>query len=587
MNTDSKVNILIVDDNEENLIAMNAVLEEIGENIVLANSGKKALRLLLDQDFSLILLDVDMPGMDGFEVATLIRQVKKLQHTPIIFLTALDQNESYLFKGYSVGAVDYIVKPVDPTVLKSKVKVFVELYRKTLEIKQQAELLEQTNRELDQLNKELEYRVLERTSELRAVNEKLLNEVEERKRAEKEREKLLEAEKAARAEAEIANKLRDEFLATVSHELRTPLSAIVGWTHLLRSEIVDAEASGRAIETIYRNAKVQQQLIEDLLDVSRIISGKLKIDKELIEVVPVIEAAINAISPMLQAKSIRIETVFPKDVGLILGDSTRLQQVIWNLLSNATKFSHKDGQIDLVVKNDTSDIEIIVSDKGEGIEPEFLPHVFDRFRQADGTTTRRHSGLGLGLAIVSHLVSVHGGTVHAESEGIGKGATFTVKLPLAKEIKTYSFIQPLKEDKEELPKHILSEVRVLVVDDEPDVCTLISVILKQYGAVVSTALSAQEALTTIDKGLPDILISDIGMPEFDGYDLIHEVKKRYPQATEMLPSIALTAYARPMDKQNALNAGFHSHLTKPVQTSTLIRTIASLTKKAVSKGEAI
>lgn len=589
MSVDSKINILIVDDNEENLIAMGAVLEEMGENLVLADSGKKALRLLLDREFALILLDVDMPGMDGFEVATLIRQIKKLQHTPIIFLTALDQNEGYVFKGYSVGAVDYIIKPLDPAVLKSKVKVFVDLYRKTLEIQAQADLLEQTNLELDQLNKELESRVLERTMELRALNEQLLLEVEERKRAEKEREKLLAAEQAARYEAEVANKLRDEFLATVSHELRTPLGAIIGWAHLLQAEDIESASAARAIDTIHRNAKIQQQLIEDLLDVSRIISGKLRIESELIELKSVIESALNATLPALQAKGLDLQTEVSVDSSLILGDGVRLQQVVCNLLSNAVKFTPEGGQIELSVVSDDSNINIIVSDTGEGISPEFLPNVFDRFRQADGTTTRRHSGLGLGLAIVRHLVELHGGTVQAASEGIGKGATFTVTLPLftSMEEQLPVFIsQSFQEETEEIQEQILDGVCVMIVDDEIDVCTLISTILKQYGAEVITAQSANEALTKLDNGFPDILISDIGMPELDGYDLIREIRTRYPQA-DMLPAIALTAYVRQADQQRALEAGFHKHLTKPVQTSKLIKTIVKLTEEAVVKSEAI
>src|SRR5437764_5750264 len=355
------VSILLVDDRQENLLALEATLGYLDQNIVKATSGREALKLLLDQDFAVILLDVHMPDMDGFETAALIRERQKSQNVPIIFLTAMHKSEGQVFRGYSLGAVDYIFKPFEPEILKAKVAVFIELYKKTEEIKRQAELLLQKNQELDQRNKaivelyreiekkndELEMRVEQRTAELARVNIALQAEIIERQRAEEERTQLLASEQKARAEAEAANHAKDEFLATVSHELRTPLTSILGWTRLLRIKESDPASLARGLETIERNAKSQAKLIEDILDVSRIISGKLLIEARPIKLVPIIEMAIEAVRPAAEAKAIRIDTAFDAKVGLLRGDPTRLQQVVWNLLSNAVKFTANNGEIDV------------------------------------------------------------------------------------------------------------------------------------------------------------------------------------------------------------------------------------------------
>src|SRR5438128_5050672 len=481
------VNILLVDDRLENLLALEATLGYLDTNLVKANSGREALKLLLDHDFALILMDVHMPNLDGFETAALIRQREKLQNVPIIFLTAMNKSEGQVFRGYSLGAVDYIFKPFEPEILKAKVAVFIELFKKTEEIKRQAELLLVKNRELDHTNRamaalyqeierkndELEVRVLRRTAELAQANEALQAEILERQRAEEERTKLLILEQRARAEAEAANHAKDEFLATVSHERRTPLTSILGWTRLLRLREPDPAALARGLETIERNAKSQAKLIEDILDVSRIISGKLRIEARPLTLAPIIEMAIDAVSPAAEAKAIKIEVALDTAVGEVRGDPTRLQQVVWNLLSNAVKFTPNGGEIHIQLLRSGESARLIVSDNGCGISAKFLPFVFDRFSQAERHMTRKHGGLGLGLAIVRHLVEMHGGIIQVESAGEGRGATFTIDLPLTTSAETLRMAaQP---DESELSgaasaeaTRALEDLRILLVDDDAD-----------------------------------------------------------------------------------------------------------------------
>jgi signal transduction histidine kinase len=416
------VNILLVDDHEENLLALEAILTDPQYRLMRAASGRAALREVLKHDFALILLDVAMPDLDGYETATLIRGRERSRETPIIFLTANYRSEAHVFRGYSVGAVDYIFKPFTPEILRSKVSVFVELYQKR-------EALMRQTLALQRAHDELEERVEARTRELAAANRCLLAEVEERKRIEAEREALLEREQAARATAESVNRMKDEFLATLSHELRTPLNAILGWSHLLTAGTGDAAMSERALSVIRNNAMAQSQLVEDILDVSRIIGGKLRLKLGLVDLRDVIAAALDSVSPAAEAKAIVIEQDL-EALPPLLGDRDRLQQVAWNLLSNAVKFTPREGRVMVSLRRTGDDAVITVVDTGIGIAADFLPHVFDRFSQADSSATRRHGGLGLGMAIVRHLMELHGGTVHAESAGENQGATFTAVLPV-------------------------------------------------------------------------------------------------------------------------------------------------------------
>ncbi|MDQ3800739.1 MAG: PAS domain S-box protein [Acidobacteriota bacterium] len=410
----------------------------------------------------------------------------------------------------------------------------------------------------------------------------------ERARAEEERDRLLESEQTAREEAERANRLKDEFLATISHELRTPLNAILGWSQILLSNnFGEPETIKRATETIERNARAQSQLIEDLLDISRIITGKLRLDVRAVDLPGVIMAAVDAARPAAEAKNIRLQTLLDPEAATISGDPDRLQQVIWNLLSNAIKFTPKDGQVQVRLERVDSHIEIVVTDTGVGIAPEFLPFVFERFRQSDGSTTRRHGGLGLGLAIVRQLVELHGGTVSVTSAGEGKGAAFTVSLPLLAVLR-----EPVSGDESlrgaaqngspaaaagaSSAAAELSGLRILLVDDEADSRDLLNFVLESRGARVATAGSASEALGIIETENFDIIISDIGMPEEDGYSLIRRIRSLPSGRGGNVAAIALTAYARAEDRVQALRSGFQLHIAKPVESMELVAAVANL-----------
>jgi len=388
----------------------------------------------------------------------------------------------------------------------------------------------------------------------------------------------------ARRQSEEANRLKDEFLATVSHELRTPLTAILGWAHMLRTgQYAFDRRAGAALETIERNARAQAQIIDDLLDVSRIITGKLRLDVRAVEPDSFIDAAVEAVRPAAEAKGVRVQKLMDAGLASVSGDPVRLQQVVWNLLSNAIKFTPSGGRVQVRMERAGSHIEIAVSDTGIGIAPDFLPHVFDRFRQADGRTTRRHGGLGLGLAIVRHLVELHGGTVRAESEGEGHGSTFTVTLPAAPVYTSEQARRVQPAARETLPffecPDRLDGLRVLVVDDEPDARELLKAGLGHCGARVTEAASAAEALASVEGAPPDLLISDIGMPGEDGYSLIRKVRSLPAERGGRVPAIALTAYARAEDRMQALRAGYQMHVPKPVELVELAAVAASLVRR--------
>jgi signal transduction histidine kinase/DNA-binding response OmpR family regulator len=718
----------MVDDSATNLLALESILKTPDRQLVRASSGEEALRYLLDHDVAVVLLDVYMPGIDGLETAELIRSREKSRDIPIIFLTANSTGVSHLNRGYSLGAVDYIVKPVDPDILRSKVAVFVDLFKKNQEIKQQAELLEEKNRQLESANLDRLNMLIELGQELagehdptqvlarfcrsarrivgaaesavgmldsdgkavqyffhcdseketlspngmpaftepaiaQLIADKLplrLNEaddlllgdepdaesvqsflgapilspmgvcgwlymlnkseeedfneaderlavtlatqlavayenarlyteaqnhatelrleVAERKQAEEERAQMLIREQAARGEAEAANRTKDEFLATLSHELRTPLTAILGWSHLLRMNKLREPQFVHALETIERNARSQSQLIDDLLDVSRIVTGKLQIEFSTVNLSNVIEAAVESVHPALAAKSIKLETAVPSDFR-VKGDANRLQQIFWNLFTNAIKFSPKDSQVRVSAEHRDEQISIKVIDTGIGITPEFLPYIFDRFRQADGSTTRAQGGLGLGLAIVRHLVELHHGCVEVASDGAHLGSTFTVNLPLA--------AMAEKRNGDGAPKHgepdnlftksprILDGLKILVVDDDPDTRDLVTAILTRCGSEVRCSESAADALLQFQEWNPDLLVSDIGMPLEDGYGLIRKVRKLKSKRARQTPALALTAYATDEDRSLALSAGFQMHLPKPIEPESLVSSIAA------------
>lgn len=418
----------------------------------------------------------------------------------------------------------------------------------------------------------------------------IIDDVTERIAYEQQLVRLLGREQAARKEAEAANRAKDEFLATVSHELRTPLNAIAGWVQILRKN-PGAESFVHGIEIIDRNVKMQTKIIEDILDVSRIITGKLKLDVTPVNLIPVVESALESVRLAAEVKDIRLQTIFKDPDSLVSGDPNRLQQIVWNLVSNAIKFIPKSGTVIVKLQRAGSQAEISVSDTGKGISEEFLPFVFDRFRQADSTSTRHHSGLGLGLAIVRHLVELHGGTVQATSEGEGKGATFIVRLPLlvTRNREIYITDSAAQRSKDIHDSALVTEgepifidasklggLRVLIVDDEADAREMLQVMLTQFGAEVRGARSVKEALKVLKSWLPHVLVSDIGMPGEDGYDLIEKVRKLLPESGGQIPAIALTGYARPEDRQQLLSVGYQAHLAKPVELPELIDLIARL-----------
>jgi PAS domain S-box-containing protein len=851
-------NILLVDDRPDKLLALESVISDLGRTVK-ANSGAEALKAVLKQDFAVILLDVNMPMMDGFETASLIRQRKSSEKTPIIFFTALDNTETHVSRGYSLGAVDYIRVPVEPEVLRAKVAAFVDLHRKTEKVKQQAEEMRrlqereherqmaeaadrlevETRRNrfftlaIDMLaiadyqghfkqvnpswrrvlgfsdeelkaqpllqlvhpddvqgteeqwarledgatiayfenryrTREGSYRWLGWTAapfaeeglvyifarditELKAAEEarvvlareqaaRQVAEASERRAAflseagmtlavsaldyhatlrqlvhlavrelgdccvldvrdedgrverteaahadpqrhqaarallsfppapgapapearvletgepmlvadvagerlaqtfgderyaaalrslgvrslisvplvargrvlgaltclatasghrfdrtdvelaqELARRAALAADNAwlyhssqeARKAAEEANRAKDEFLATLSHELRTPLTPILGWTVMLRGGRTDAPTTMRGLEVIERNVRAQAQLIEDLLDVSRIITGKLRVDLRPIELASVVDAGLEPVRPSAEAKEIAVKVDLQAPRARVLGDPDRLQQVVWNLASNAVKFTPKGGHIEVRLRQDDSHVELTVTDSGRGISREFLPYVFERFRQADSTSTRRFGGLGLGLAIVRHLVELHGGTVTATSGGVDQGASFTVRLPLMA-----SEADATREngDEEGAPEAAslarrLSGLRVAVVDDENDVRDFLSTSLREYGAEVTALASAEEALDALQRQAPDVLVSDVAMPGDDGLALIRRVRALPAERGGLTPAVALTAFARSDDTSRLLAAGFQVHLPKPVEPRKLAAVVARL-----------
>jgi signal transduction histidine kinase len=554
-----RARILIVDDLPEKLLVYRTLLEDLDAQIVEAHSGTEALKRVLEGEFAVLLLDVNMPDIDGLETANLVRRHKNGRHTPIIFITSY-ADEMQTARGYELGAVDYILSPVIAPVLRTKVRVFVDLYEARVA--------------LALSNQELETRVTERTGELQKSNERLQAEIAERLRAEAEREALLAREKVLRAEAEELSRLKDEFLATMSHELRTPLNAIFGWITLLRTRRLDEATQERALETIERNARAQKRLIEDLLDVSRIVTGKVALELVTVDPRRVVEAALETMHPAAQAKGLKIVPLLDTGAGTVRGDFARLQQIVCNLLSNAIKFTATGGQVEVCLARRNGEVEISISDSGQGIKPEFLPLVFDRFRQEDGSISRRHGGLGLGLAIVRHLVELHAGSVDAQSAGEGKGAKFLVRLP-AREANLLPRVT-------EAPSNgivsaaMLMGVRLLVVDDDPGARELISGMLEGFGAQVSVAESGQAALSLLFAQRPDVLIADLGMPGMDGYALIEQVRALDPDFGGLTPAVAVTAYASPQDRLRALQAGYQNHVAKPVEAEELAIVIASL-----------
>jgi CheY-like chemotaxis protein len=665
-----RIDILLVDDEPRNIDALEAILDDPSYRLLRAEDADKALKLLLENDVAAIVLDIKMPGVSGFELAKLIKGTKRFREIPIVFLTAYLVEEADIVTGYGTGAVDYLTKPVNPVILRHKVAVFADLFRKT--------------RALAELNDKLEERVAERTTELaneRVRLQKIFDEAlaalaiirGDDLRVEIANPRILEMWgtdesvigkplleavpdlagqgfddllrgvrntgiahrgtevlarhsrngalvdtyvdfvyvplpehdgsidavyvhayevtdkvktrrhlEAMREEAEAASRMKDEFLATVSHELRTPLNAILGWATLLQDGTRSAQEQKKALVTIERNAHAQARLIDDILDVSRIIGGRMRLEMRPVLLSALVEAAVDVVAPTAEAKGVRLDTGVSRDVGTILADAHRLQQVLWNLLINAIKFTPSGGTVSLEVDRHEGAVRVVVGDSGAGIAPEHLPYVFDRFRQVDSSTTRKHGGLGLGLAITRHIVELHGGAITVASDGAGRGTTFTAVLPARAVDGLDADAAASRASLSEHPRgkavamDALKGVEILVVEDDDDARMLLAEVLEHYGAVVRTADSARAAFAIVETQRVDVLVSDIGMPDEDGYSLMLRVRELPANRGGRVPAIALTAYARQEDAAHAIRVGFQRHLPKPVDPAALVASVVDL-----------
>ncbi|MBE9181709.1 response regulator [Oculatella sp. LEGE 06141] len=658
---ESRSTILHVDDNEANRYVVTRILQNAGFTVVEAATGVAGLEVLAEHQPALVILDVKLPDLSGFEVCRQIKANPETAFIPVLHLSASFVKSQDKAEGLDSGADAYLAQPVEPLELLATVRSLLRIRRaeesalslaqewqttfdsindsvclvdrdgKILRCNQAAlRLFNRPSHEIlgcrhyELMAAELGvgnanwFRCAKETHQRQVLElqahgrwfAKTIDPVLDKQRtftgavciltditARKQAEALLHDQndrlnrlmlslQEQTEQAQQANRIKDEFLAVLSHELRSPLNPILGWAKLLQTTRQDEAKTQYALETIERNAKLQAQLIEDLLDVSRILQGKLSLHPSQISLVFTVKAALETVRLAAEAKSIQIQTLFESNVGQVLGDPSRMQQVVWNLLSNAIKFTPQGGNVQVRLEQvDSSQqatpplpygsiayAQITVSDTGKGISADFLPHVFDYFRQADSTTTRRFGGLGLGLAIVRHLVELHGGTVEVDSPGEAQGATFTVRLPIvaASRLNQLDTLSPHCLD------FSLNGLQVLFVDDDRDSRELIAFLLKQHGAMVTEVASASEALNHLDQTKFDLLISDIGMPDMDGYALVRQLREQSPDQSGNIPAIALTAYAGEVDQQQALAAGFQQHITKPIEPAVLMQTIRTL-----------
>ena len=655
--------ILVVDDNPAGRYATSRVLRASGFDVLEAGTGAEGLELAPRAE--LIILDVNLPDTDGFEVCRRIRANRQTARTPVVHLSATFVKDVDKVQGLESGADGYLTQPVEPPVLVATVNAFLRARRAEEEMRlsdarfkaifEQApsgillvsadliyleanpavcRALGRTRGEIvgrhasaflpaghehdaadiaaelersgawrgtvpllraDGAQVELEWSISRHA--LPGVSLAVVNDVTERRAHELERERLLAAERAAREEAERANRLKDEFLATLSHELRTPLNAILGWAQILKSPpSPSAEDVREGVDAIERNAQAQAQLIADLLDVARITSGAVRLDARPIDAAAAVRNALATVRPAAEAKGLRLEQALDPGAGHVHADPARLQQVVWNLVTNAVKFTPRGGTIRVALAREGGQVRIAVADDGRGIKADFLPHIFERFRQEDATTRRNQGGLGLGLAIVKNLVEMHGGTITAASAGEGRGATFTVRLPAVAApagppaaVAEGSDGDPAGgSGRGSTPGGAagvsLRGMRVLVVDDEPDARAVLRRVLARAGADVADAADVPAALAAAARFRPHLLVSDVGMPGQDGRDLV-EALRHQGHTAAVLPAVALTAFARDEDRADSLRAGFQAHLAKPVDPHELLAVVAELGHPALMARE--
>jgi signal transduction histidine kinase len=566
MGANDKVNILLVDDQPARLLTYQSVLQELNQNLVSARSGAEALEKLLRDEFAVVLLDVSMPDMDGFEAARLIHEHPRFERTPIIFVTGVHMSELDRLRGYKVGAVDYVSIPVVPEILRSKVAVLVELYCKRRELSDLNRHLAEANERLAEANTAL---LAEKTREL-----ELLNATLQRANLDLERANLaLHSEVSERARAEQAlkeaDRHKDEFLAMLAHELRNPLAPIRNAVHLMRMKPLQDPQLCLSRDIIERQLSQLTRLVDDLLDVSRITRGKITLTRERTTLGELIGRAVETVEPAILARNHTLTVEIADRALVVYADALRLTQAIGNVLGNAAKYTDCGGRITLHARRRKRDVEISVSDTGIGIAPEVLPRIFDLFTQLDHQTERSPSGLGIGLALVRRLVEMHGGTVSAHSEGAGRGSEFVIRLPLSIE-RSEAHGGELPSATEDISVSVGR--RILVADDNADALESLAALLTLNGHEVYRAQDGQIALQAAERYLPDVALLDIGMPRLDGYEVARRIRS-YPWGQGML-LVALTGWGQEADRVRSQAAGFDSHLTKPVDHDRLGQLLA-------------
>jgi signal transduction histidine kinase len=566
---DQQVNILLVDDVPANLLALEVILQDLGHNLVKARSGEETLHLLLSDEFAVILLDVQMPGMDGFETATLIRKQDNASHTPIIFLTGHDQDRFPVEQAYMLGAVDYLVKPLVPVILRAKVAGFVELFQKTEQVKRQAELLRQMER------REFEERLALENARLRAsehditqrklAEEGLRNAKEELERRVEERTtELARANEALRQ----ADRRKDEFLATLAHELRNPLAPIRSGLQVMRLAGGDRDAVEQARTMIDRQLTHLVRLVDDLMDVSRISRGKIELRREQVLLATVVYSAVETSRPLIEQMGHELTVTLPTQPVVVNADLIRLAQVFSNLLNNAAKYTEHGGHIWFTAEREASDVVVSVKDSGIGIAPDQLPHLFTMFSQLDHALERSQGGLGIGLTLVKRLTELHGARIEVRSEGLGKGSEFIVRLPVVVE-------EPMwRPSRSEEPATVQSSLRILIVDDNRDGADSLSMMLRMMGNETCTAYDGEEAVTAATEFRPDVILLDLGLPKLTGYEACRRIRQQ-PDGKEPV-IIAQTGWGQEEDRQRTHEAGFDHHMVKPVDPQALMKLLAEL-----------
>lgn len=536
------VNILLVDDEPKNLTVLESILNNPQYRLVRAESADQALLALVGEEFALLVLDIQMPGMNGFELAQMVKQRKKTAGVPIIFLTAFYSEDHHVLEGYGSGAVDYLHKPINPAVLRSKVAVFVELYCKSRELEESNRALvaeitthRQTQNELRLLTEELEQRVTARTADLQS----------------------------AQAALREADRLKDEFLATLAHELRNPLAPIRSAVQVMRLKADDRDEVDWARDVIDRQSKQLSRLVDDLLDVSRITTGKLAVQLEAIDLQTIVARAVETSRPLLDERRISLAVSLPEQPLVLNADLTRMAQVLSNLLNNAAKFSEAGGSVALTARCDAREVEIAVKDSGVGIPADTLPHVFDMFSQGDKHLGRSLGGLGIGLTLVKRLVELHGGSVEARSGGSQPGSDFIIRMPL-----TGAPRRAAPESPEPATTSTTGGLKVLVVDDNQDNANALRVMLKCLGHEASTAYDGLAAITAAESLRPDVILLDLGMPKLDGYEVCRQIRNQ-PWGPQIL-IIAQTGWGQEQDRERTRVAGFDHHLVKPIPHAKLL-----------------